>query len=117
MRPDAEIQEDVEAEIEWEPPLASSDIVVSVNRAVVTLSGFVASYQKKALAEEAAKRIAGVSGVANDIEVRLPDLHQRDRPRRRRGHSLVAAELGRTHQGNGTPRLGVARGEPRVAFP
>jgi hypothetical protein len=37
---------------------------------VVTLSGFVHSYWEKDAAEKAAKRVYGVRGVANDIEVK-----------------------------------------------
>ena len=37
---------------------------------VVTLSGFVTSYWEKDAAEKAAKRVYGVKGVANDIEVK-----------------------------------------------
>lgn len=39
---------------------------------VVTLSGFAASYWEKDAAEKAVKRVYGVRGVANDIEVKLP---------------------------------------------
>ena len=38
------------------------------------------SYSDKLEAEAAAKRVAGVLGVANDIEVRLPSLDQRPDP-------------------------------------
>jgi osmotically-inducible protein OsmY len=38
---------------------------------VVTLSGFVSSYWEKDAAEKAAKRVYGVRGVANDLEVKL----------------------------------------------
>ena len=37
---------------------------------MVTLSGFVTSYWEKDAAEKAAKRVYGVKGVANDIEVK-----------------------------------------------
>jgi osmotically-inducible protein OsmY len=40
----------------------------------------VRSYRQRRKAEEAAKRVAGVLGVANDIEVRLPILHRRPDP-------------------------------------
>jgi osmotically-inducible protein OsmY len=39
---------------------------------VVTLTGFVRSYSQKWQAESDAKRVFGVKGIANDIEVRLP---------------------------------------------
>ncbi len=38
---------------------------------VVTLSGYVPSYWEKDAAEKAVKRVYGVKGVANDIEVKL----------------------------------------------
>ena len=41
---------------------------------------FVRSYGRKRAAEAAARRVVGVVGVANDIEVRLPLLHQRPNP-------------------------------------
>ena len=55
-------------------------IAVAVKNGVVTLSGFVKSYNDKLEAETAAKHIAGVVGVANDIEVRLPAVDQRPDP-------------------------------------
>jgi osmotically-inducible protein OsmY len=47
---------------------------------VVALTGFVRRYSDKQDAEAAAKRVAGVVGVANDIEVRLPSVDQRPDP-------------------------------------
>jgi osmotically-inducible protein OsmY len=47
-----------------------SDIAVAVKDGVVTLSGFTHSYWDKDGAEQAAKRVYGVRGVANDIEVK-----------------------------------------------
>jgi osmotically-inducible protein OsmY len=44
------------------------------------LTGFVRSYVQKIKAEEVAKRVRGVRGVANEIEVRLPIIHQRPDP-------------------------------------
>jgi hypothetical protein len=42
-----------------------------VKDGVVTLTGFVPSFWEKDAAEKAAKRVYGVKGVANDIEVKL----------------------------------------------
>src|ERR1700730_13288610 len=72
MRTDSEIKRDVEDEIRWNPDIDATDIAVTVKSAVVTLTGFVHSYSDKLQAEADAKRVAGVAGVANDIEVR-PD--------------------------------------------
>jgi osmotically-inducible protein OsmY len=61
------------AELKWDPKVTSpDDIAVAVRDGVVTLSGYVHSYSEKDAAEKAAKRVYGVKGVANDIEVKLP---------------------------------------------
>ena len=53
---------------------------MAVKNGVVTLTGFVRSYAEKLEAEAAAKRVAGVVGVANDLEVRLSAADQRPDP-------------------------------------
>src|ERR1700716_2127319 len=80
MRSDGEIEKDVKAELEWDPDLDATDIAVSVKKGVITLTGFVKSYTDKYEAEAAAKRVAGVSGVANDLEVRMPSVDERPDP-------------------------------------
>ena len=70
-RSDDAIREDVESELKWDPQITSPDITVAVKDGVVTLSGFVSSYWEKDAAEQAAKRVYGVRGVANDIEIEL----------------------------------------------
>jgi osmotically-inducible protein OsmY len=51
-----------------------------VKDGVVTLTGFIHSYGQRRQAEIDAKRVAGVKGVANDIQVRLPLLNRRPDP-------------------------------------
>jgi osmotically-inducible protein OsmY len=80
MRTDADIERDVKEELKWDPDLDATDIAISVHDGVVTLAGFTKSYTDKYEAEAAAKRVAGVAGVANDIEVRLPALDDRPDP-------------------------------------
>lgn len=80
MKLDRDIERDVKEELQWNPDLDSSDVAVSVKDGVVTLAGFVKSYTDKYEAEAAAKRVAGVKGVANDIEVRLPSIDERPDP-------------------------------------
>jgi osmotically-inducible protein OsmY len=80
MRTDTEIKRDVEDELKWDPDIDPTDIAVSVKNGVVTLTGFVRSYLQKLDAEADAKRVAGVVGVANDIEVRLPSEFERPDP-------------------------------------
>jgi osmotically-inducible protein OsmY len=74
---DEEIQQLVLSELKWEPRVRPNEIGVAVKDGVVTLTGWVDSYQKKWAAEEAAHRVRGVKAVANDIEVRLPDTAER----------------------------------------
>ena len=80
MRTDSDIKRDVESELKWDPDIDASDIGVAVKNGVVTLSGFVRSYSQKYQAEKATKRVKGVLGVANDIEVRLPSVHEKTDP-------------------------------------
>lgn len=69
MKSDIQIQKDVMDEIKWEPFLNASEIGVAVKNGIVTLSGQVDSFSKKLTAEKAAKRVAGVKAVAEDIQV------------------------------------------------
>jgi osmotically-inducible protein OsmY len=80
MRSDSEIKRDVEEELRWDPEVDATNIAVAVKDGVVTLIGFVRSYGDQYDAEVAAKRVADVVGVANDIQVRLPDADERPDP-------------------------------------
>src|SRR5690242_1751935 len=80
MKSDRDIERDVRDELQWKPDLDAKDIAVSVRDGVVTLTGFVKSYTDKYEAEAAAKRVAGVSAVANDLEVRIPNVDERPDP-------------------------------------
>jgi len=80
MRVDTDIKRDVEAELRWDPDIDATDIAVAVKGGVVTLTGFVRSYYQRYQAERDAMRVAGVSAVANDIEVRLPSSSERPDP-------------------------------------
>ena len=70
-RTDESIRADVLSELKWDPKITSSDIAVAVKDGVVTLSGYATTYWEKDAAEKAVKRIYGVRGIANDIEVKL----------------------------------------------
>ena len=80
MKSDEDLKRDVEEQLRWDPEVDPSDIAVAVKDGVVTLTGFVRSYNQKWAAERATARVAGVVGIANDIEVRLPDIDQRPDP-------------------------------------
>lgn len=77
VRTDLEIQNEVLAELKWEPRVQSNEIGVAVKEGVVTLTGHVDSYTKRWAAEEASHRVRGVKAVANDIEVRLGASYER----------------------------------------
>ncbi|MDB5448176.1 MAG: hypothetical protein JWQ97_3493 [Phenylobacterium sp.] len=77
MRPDSDIQRDVELEIRYDPAINSHDIGVSVRNRVVTLTGFVRSYTERFQAERDAKRVTGVAAIANELEVKLSSADQR----------------------------------------
>jgi osmotically-inducible protein OsmY len=71
MKTDSQLQHDVLSELEWEPSVDHADIGVAVNDGVVTLSGYVKSYPEKMAAEKAARRVAGVRAIAEEIKVRF----------------------------------------------
>ncbi len=74
MISDSEVKRNVEHELEWDAGLDATNIGVTVDSGVVTLTGQVKRYNEKLVAEAAAKRVKGVFGVANDIETKLgPD--------------------------------------------
>lgn len=74
MKSDSQIQKDVMDELKWEPFLDASGIGVAVKNGIVTLSGIVDSYAKKLTAENAAKRVAGVKAIAEDIQIGVSPL-------------------------------------------
>jgi osmotically-inducible protein OsmY len=77
MKTDLVLKEQVLAELEWEPGIKAAGIGVTVKDGVVTLSGEVESYHEKTEAERAGLRVAGVKGMASEIEVHLPGTSRR----------------------------------------
>jgi osmotically-inducible protein OsmY len=69
---DEQLQHDVMAELTWEPSVDHADIGVAAVNGVVTLSGYVPSYAEKLAAEKAARRVAGVTAIAQEMKVRYP---------------------------------------------
>ena len=70
MRPDPEIKNEAERALRQDAGLESTDIALAVNHGIVLLTGFATSEEEKWGAARAVARVAGVAGVANDIEVR-----------------------------------------------
>ncbi len=69
---DRSLQQAVLDELEWDPSINAAHIGVVADDGIVTLTGHVESYAEKIAAERAAKRVIGVRGLAQEIEVRYP---------------------------------------------
>src|ERR1700687_4291789 len=67
---DLKLQDRVVEELKWDPSVNAEKIGVNVSDGVVTLMGTVASYAEKVACEKAVKRVKGVKGVAEEIEVK-----------------------------------------------
>jgi osmotically-inducible protein OsmY len=70
MQDDNQLQRDVLDELRLDPAVDASQIGVTAKDGVVTLTGAVPTLAQKYAAERVAKRVYGVRGVADDIEVR-----------------------------------------------
>lgn len=73
MKNNQELQTDVQNAIKWEPLLNAAEIGVTAKDGVVSLTGTVDSYAKKMEAENAAKKVIGVKGLVEKIEVHISD--------------------------------------------
>lgn len=71
MKTNEVLQNDVQEALKFEPLLHSAEIGVIVKDGIVTLTGAVDSYSKKLEAEHAAKSVAGVRAVADEITVHI----------------------------------------------
>ncbi|TLP81735.1 BON domain-containing protein [Maribacter sp. ACAM166] len=77
MKSDAQIKQDILDELVFQPNIDETQIGVIVEDGVVTLTGFVDEFPKKVAAEKAAKSVAGVKAVAEDIEVKYGDNYKK----------------------------------------
>jgi len=68
---DQRLKDTVSHQLDWEPAVDASLIGVSAQDGIVTLTGYVATYAAKLVAERTARRVYGVKAVANELEVRL----------------------------------------------
>lgn len=78
MKTDAQLQQDVLAELKWEPSVNAARIGVEVADGIVTLAGHVDSYGEKWAAEEAVQRVSGVKALAIEMDVTLPGESKRN---------------------------------------
>jgi osmotically-inducible protein OsmY len=75
---DDDLRHYVAAELSWDPQVDSKGIEVWTAGGTVTLRGVVASLRLKRAGGRAAARIRGVTRVANELRVRIPDKDRRD---------------------------------------
>ena len=67
---DLQLRQNVLDELEFEPSVNAAHVGVTVDNGVVTVSGHVGSYAEKLAAVAAARRVSGVKGLADEIQVR-----------------------------------------------
>lgn len=73
MKANTKLQREVQDAIAWKPLLHAAEIGVTAKDGVVSLTGIVDSYAKKTEAESAAKKVAGVKALVENIEVKFPN--------------------------------------------
>jgi len=74
---DTQLQQDVLAELKWEPSINAAQIGVEVRDGVVTLAGHVSTYAEKCDAERVTQRVAGVKALAVEMDVELKGMNNR----------------------------------------
>jgi osmotically-inducible protein OsmY len=75
---DQSLQDAVMRQLSWTPDLDASMMNATAHDGVVTLNGFVNTYAAKLVAERVTRKVYGVQGIANELEVRLA--HERIDP-------------------------------------
>lgn len=70
MDADKVLRDRVEAELDWLPGVDAANIGVAVQHGVVTLNGHVSTYAQRVEVQDAVKRIKGVKGLAEELEIR-----------------------------------------------
>ena len=91
MKSDSQLQQDVMAELKWEPSVHAAQIGVEVKNGVVTLAGEVGSYAEKWNAERSAQRVNGVKALAVEMTVSLSASGKRtDAEIAQAAHSILA---------------------------
>jgi osmotically-inducible protein OsmY len=89
---DEEVELRVVRELLQDPKIDGREIAVSTDRGFVTLRGTVGNFRQKAEAEQAARRVAGVVNIDNELKVRILD-EERRKDAELRGDVLQALML------------------------
>ena len=69
QKSDAQLQQDVQEELIWDPSVDATHVGIIVKNGVVTITGQVSTYFEKRAAERAAARVSGVKAIAEEINV------------------------------------------------
>jgi osmotically-inducible protein OsmY len=77
MKTDMQLKADVADEVAWDPAINAASIGVMVKDGVVTLTGHLDSFSEKYAVERAVRRVAGVRGIALELDVKLAVEHKR----------------------------------------
>lgn len=77
MKTDAQLKNDVCAELEWDPSVQASQVGVAVKDGIVTLTGHLDSFAEKHAVERAVQRVHGVRAIAVELDVKLDPSHRR----------------------------------------
>ncbi|MCR5879280.1 BON domain-containing protein [Phenylobacterium sp. J367] len=67
---DKTVKKLVEQELGWEPSIDASNVAVTVEHGIVHLLGHVPTYLQKVSAENVVKRLKGVRGYVEDLQIR-----------------------------------------------
>ncbi|MCP4316332.1 MAG: BON domain-containing protein [Hyphomicrobiales bacterium] len=78
MIADSTLKQRVLDELRWDTKVDEAHIGVTATDGSVTLSGHVVLFPKKTAAVAAAKRVRGVTAIADEIEVHMLTEHRRD---------------------------------------
>ncbi len=77
MKPDMQLKTDVIDELAWDPVINAAGIGVMVKDGVVTVTGHLDRFAEKHAIEKAVRRVAGVRGIALELDVKLSAEHKR----------------------------------------
>jgi osmotically-inducible protein OsmY len=77
VKTDAQLKNDVCAELDWDPSINASQVGVAVKDGIVTLTGHLDTYAEKHAVERAVQRVHGVQAIAVELDVKLDPGHRR----------------------------------------
>ena len=80
MRSDSDIERELSSRLRSHSDTNDINIATTVKDGIITLSGFVRGFRQRRKAEMLARNIVGVTGLVNNIQLRLPLLQRRPDP-------------------------------------